>query len=35
MTTTEWQFKPKNAGVTKESFIACMKETDEYGRSVK
>ena len=35
MTTTEWDFKPENAGVTKESFIQCMKETDEYGRSIK
>ena len=34
MTTTEWDFKPENAGVTKESFIQCMKETDEYGRSI-
>ena len=34
MTTTEWQFKPKKSGVTKESFIKCMKETDIYGKSL-
>lgn len=35
MTTTEWKFMPPNAGVTKESFIACMKEENAYGRVLK
>ena len=35
MTTTEWEFRPKNAGVTKESFIECMKETDAFGKALK
>ena len=35
MTTTEWEFRPKNAGVTKESFIECMKETDDFGKALK
>ena len=34
MTTTEWTSNLRML-VTKESFIQCMKETDEYGRSIK
>ena len=35
LTTTEWEFRPKKSGVTKESFIQCMKETNLYGRELK
>lgn len=35
MTTTEWEFRPKGANVTKESFIQCMKDTNAYGRALK
>lgn len=35
MTTTEWEFRPKKAGVTKESFIQCMKDENAYGRKLK
>lgn len=35
MTTTEWTFLPKNAGVTKESFIQCMKDADAYGVGIR
>jgi len=35
LTTTEWEFRPKKSGVTKESFIQCMKETNFYGRELK
>lgn len=31
--TTEWKFKPKNKGITKESFLQCLKDTDAYGRA--
>lgn len=33
--TTEWKFKPKNRGITPESFLQCIKETDAYGRKLK
>jgi hypothetical protein len=35
LTTTEWEFRPKKSGVTKASFIQCMKETNIYGRALK
>lgn len=35
MTTTEWEFRPEHAGVTKESFIQCMKDENKYGRALK
>lgn len=35
LTTTEWEFRPKNSSVTKEGFIQCMKETNAYGKALK
>lgn len=35
MTTTEWEFRPKNCGMTKESFIQCMKDENTFGRALK
>ena len=35
ITTTEWEFRPKKSGVTKESFIRCMRETNRYGKALK
>ena len=35
MTTTEWEFRPNKAGVTKESFIQCMKDENAYGKQLK
>ncbi|MDO4265841.1 MAG: iron-containing alcohol dehydrogenase family protein [Eubacteriales bacterium] len=35
MLTTEWKFKPKNKGITRESFLQCIKDTDAYGHKMK
>lgn len=35
MTTTEWEFRPKNSEITRERFIQCMKDTNAYGRKLK
>ena len=35
MTTTEWKFRPKNKGITRESFIQLMKDMDAYGKELK
>ena len=35
ITTTEWECRPKKSGVTKESFIRCMRETNRYGKALK
>lgn len=33
--TTEWKYKPKNKGITRESFLQCIRDTDAYGRKLK
>lgn len=35
MTTTEWEFRPKNCGITKDSFIQCMKDENAFGKALK
>ena len=35
MTTAEWEFRPKNSGIDRESFIKCMKDENEFGRKLK
>lgn len=33
--TTEWKYKPESKHITPESFLACIKETDAYGKKLK
>lgn len=33
--TTEWKFKPKNKGITRESFYQLMLDTDAYGKKMR
>lgn len=33
--TTEWKYKPEHKGITRESFLQCIKDTDAYGKKLK